>query len=136
MGRGIFFHLQTVCPSWLLIPKDRALQSGIGIHSHTGALAGNAEIYNGLLHQLGIILSPTMELLLPLSHALLERPVMSGRRIAIFTMGGSWGVVLSDFLEEAGLLVPALSQELQKKLKSFGMPERASIKNPISLDEK
>lgn len=101
--------------------------------SHTGALAGNNGIYTGLLHQLGMIRAPTMELLLPLGHALLERPVMAGRKVAVFTMGGSWGVVLSDFLEEAGLLVPELSPKLQKRLKSFGMPERASIKNPVDI---
>jgi acyl-CoA synthetase (NDP forming) len=101
--------------------------------SHTGALAGKNEIYNGLLHQLGIIVSPTMELLLPISHALLERPLMAGNRIAIFTMGGSWGVILSDTLEEAGLSVPELSDNLQKHLRSFGTPERASVKNPIDV---
>jgi acyl-CoA synthetase (NDP forming) len=101
--------------------------------SHTGALAGKNEIYNGLLHQLGIIVSPTMELLLPISHALLERPMMSGNRVAIFAMGGSWGVILSDSLEEAGLSVPELSENLQKHLRSFGTPERASIKNPIDV---
>jgi acyl-CoA synthetase (NDP forming) len=101
--------------------------------SHTGALAGKNDIYNGMLHQLGIIISPSMELLLPLGHALFERPDMLGRRIAIFTMGGSWGVVLSDMLEEAGLSVPELSTKLQKHLKSFGTPERASIKNPIDI---
>ena len=42
-------------------------------------------------------------LLLPLGHALIERPPMRGNRVAVITMGGSWGVVLSDFLEEAGL---------------------------------
>lgn len=101
--------------------------------SHTGALAGKNEIYEGILHQLRIIPSPTMELLFPIGHALLERPIMAGRRVAIFTMGGSWGVVLSDSLEEAGLTVPELSAELQKRLKSFGTPERASIKNPIDM---
>jgi acyl-CoA synthetase (NDP forming) len=74
-----------------------------------------------------------MELLLPISHALLERPIMSGRRVVIFTMGGSWGVVLSDFLEEAGLSVPELSPKLKKHLRSFGTPERASLKNPIDI---
>jgi acyl-CoA synthetase (NDP forming) len=101
--------------------------------SHTGALAGKNEIYDGLLHQLGIIVSPTMELLLPIGHALLERPIMSGRKVAIFTLGGSWGVILSDFLEEAGLSVPELSVKLQKHLRSFGTPERASVRNPIDV---
>jgi acyl-CoA synthetase (NDP forming) len=48
-------------------------------------------------------------------------------------MGGSWGVALSDALEEAGLQVPELSNKLQNALKSVGMPERASLKNPVDF---
>jgi acyl-CoA synthetase (NDP forming) len=102
-------------------------------HSHTGALAGTSEIYQGLFHQAGVIMSPSMELLLPLGHALIERPPMRGRKIGIMTMGGSWGVALSDSLEEAGLIVPELSANLQRSLRSLGMPLRASTKNPVDL---
>lgn len=102
-------------------------------HSHTAALTGNWKIYQGLFNQLGIIVSPTMELLLPLGHELVERPIMRGNRIGIITMGGSWGVVLSDSLEEAGLSVPELSRELQKRLHNMGMPQRASTRNPIDI---
>ncbi len=101
--------------------------------SHTGALSGVREVYKGVLHQTGIIASPTMELLLPLGHALLERPPMRGTRVAIVTMGGSWGVALSDFLEELGLTVPELGQKLQQSLKALGMPPRASTKNPVDI---
>jgi acetyltransferase len=102
-------------------------------HSHTGALAGTSEIYQGLFHQAGVIMSPSMELLLPLGHALIERPPMRGRRIGIMTMGGSWGVALSDSLEEAELIVPELSANLQRSLRSLGMPLRASTRNPVDL---
>jgi len=101
--------------------------------SHTGALAGTREIYESLFHQAGVIMSPSMELLLPLGHALIERPPMRGRRIGIMTMGGSWGVALSDSLEEAGLVVPELSSNLQRSLRSLGMPSRASTRNPVDL---
>jgi len=101
--------------------------------SHTGALAGTREIYQSLFHQAGVIISPSMELLLPLGHALIERPPVRGRRIAIMTMGGSWGVALSDSLEEAGLIVPELSSNLQRSLRSLGMPLRASTRNPVDL---
>jgi acyl-CoA synthetase (NDP forming) len=101
--------------------------------SHTGALAGKREIYQGLFHQAGVIMSPSMELLLPLGHALIERPPLRGRRIGIMTMGGSWGVALSDSLEEAGLIVPELGSNLQRSLRSLGMPLRASTKNPVDL---
>ena len=101
--------------------------------SHTGALSGEKEIYEGLFDQVGIITPPVMELLLPLGHALIERPPMRGKRVAIVTMGGSWGVALTDALEEAGLVVPEFSPELQKTLRSVGMPPRASIRNPVDF---
>jgi acyl-CoA synthetase (NDP forming) len=101
--------------------------------SHTGALSGTKEIYQGALRQAGITVAPTMELLLPLGHALVERPAMKGRKVAIVTMGGSWGVALSDTLEEEGLSVPELSVPLQNSLRSLGMPQRASTKNPVDI---
>jgi acyl-CoA synthetase (NDP forming) len=101
--------------------------------SHTGALAGTKEIYQGLFRQTGIIISPSMELLLPLGHALMERPPMRGRRVAIMTAGGSWGVALSDSLEQEGLIVPEFSSKLQHSLRSLGMPPRASIRNPVDI---
>jgi acyl-CoA synthetase (NDP forming) len=101
--------------------------------SHTGALSGRKEIYQGLFRQTGIITSPSMELLLPLGHALIERPPVRGPRVGIITVGGSWGVALSDALEEAGLLVPEFSRKLQNALHSVGMPARASIRNPVDF---
>ena len=101
--------------------------------SHTGALSGSTEIYQGALAQSNILMSPTMELLLPLGHALVERPPMTGNRVAILTMGGSWGVALTDALESEGLQVPELSETLQGALRSLGMPVRASVKNPVDI---
>jgi acyl-CoA synthetase (NDP forming) len=101
--------------------------------SHTGALAGKKEIYAGLFRQVGIVTSPAMELLLPIGHALIERPPMRGRRAAVITVGGSWGVSLTDALAEAGLDVPELSAGLQKRLRILGMPERASVRNPVDF---
>jgi len=101
--------------------------------SHTGALAGRRELFQGLLTQLGIIVSPTMEILLPLGHALVERPPMKDNRVGIVTMGGSWGVVLTDALEEQGLSVIEFSPSLQVKLRAVGMPVRASTRNPVDV---
>ncbi len=101
--------------------------------SHTGALSGIHGIYQGALAQANVLISPTMELLLPLGHALIERPPMDGNRVAILTMGGSWGVALTDTLEREGLRVPELSETLQAKLRNLGMPVRASVKNPVDI---
>ena len=101
--------------------------------SHTGAMAGRKETFQGLLRQSGIINSPSMELLLPLGHALVERPPMQGRNVAIITVGGSWGVALTDSLEDAGLHVPELNMKVQKNLRELGLLPRASAKNPVDI---
>jgi acyl-CoA synthetase (NDP forming) len=101
--------------------------------SHTGALGGSYRVYEGVFEQSNIVDCPTMELLLLLSHALVERPAMRGKRVAIVTMGGSWGVALSDVLEAEGLSVPILSPSLQTKLRELGMPIRASVRNPVDI---
>ena len=101
--------------------------------SHTGALAGSKEIFEGVLRQAGLIISPNMELLLPLGHAMIEKPPMRGTRVGIVTVGGSWGVTLADALGDEDISVPELSFGLQEKLRALGMPERASTKNPVDV---
>ena len=101
--------------------------------SHTGALSGTQGVYEGAFAQANILMSPTIELMLPLGHALMERPPMDGNRVVILTMGGSWGVGLSDALEAEGLQVPELSEPLQSKLRNLGMPVRASVRNPVDI---
>jgi len=115
----------------VLYKAGQSTGSARAAHSHTGALSGQKEIYDGIFRQVGIIVSPTMELLLPVGHALIERPRLRGSRIGIVTMGGSWGVALTDSLETAGLLVPEFSLKLRKALGSTGLPVRASTRNPL-----
>jgi acetyltransferase len=118
----------------IILHKGGRTSSGIrAARSHTGAMAGSKEVYRAALRQVNVILSPTMELLLPLGHAFIERPPMRGKRVGIVTMGGSWGVALSDRLEEEGLIVPELSRSVQANLRSLGMPLRASASNPVDI---
>jgi acyl-CoA synthetase (NDP forming) len=118
----------------VILYKGGRTSSGIrAARSHTGAMAGSKEIYRAALQQVNVILAPTLELLLPLGHALIERPPMRGKRVAIVTMGGSWGVALSDCLEEEGLMVPKLSRSVQAHLRSLGMPPRAYASNPVDI---
>jgi acyl-CoA synthetase (NDP forming) len=118
----------------IVLYKSGRTSSGIrAARSHTGAMAGSKGVYRAAFQQVNVVLCPSMELLIPLGHALIERPPMRGKRVAIVTMGGSWGVALSDFLEEQGLIVPELSLSVQANLRSLGMPPRASTSNPVDI---
>jgi len=101
--------------------------------SHTGALAGSAAMYRDLLRQAGLVQATTFELCLKITHALLEMPRLRQPTIGIATMGGSWGVMLTDALGQYGLRVPELPAALQEEMRHLGMPERASVRNPIDF---
>ena len=146
--RGIVMYLETLRDArrFLEVARRVAREKPVVIHkagrtsggtraaqSHTGAIAGLKEVYRGALEQVNVILSPSMELLLPLGHAFIERPFMRGKRVAIVTMGGSWGVALADRLEEEGLVLPELTRSTQESLRSLGMPPRASTRNPVDI---
>ncbi len=117
----------------IIYKAGRTPDASRAARSHTGALAGSYGIYEGALAQSNVVSAPTMELLLPLGRALVERPPLRGNRVAILTMGGSWGVALTDALEAEGLRVPELSGGLQSRLRGLGMPVRASVKNPVDI---
>ncbi len=101
--------------------------------SHTGVMAGSSAIYDGLFEQAGCIQAPHFESVLELGHAFTFYPPLRGQRIGITTMGGSWGVMLTDQICKAGLEVPELSASLQRKLRDIGMPYRASTRNPVDM---
>lgn len=97
---------------------------------HTGALAGEARVWRAALRQAGAIEVERFEDMLLLGHALLRLPPLEGERVGVLTVGGGWGVILSDALEARGLRVPELSARLQRAL---GLPPRASARNPVDL---
>ncbi len=109
------------------VPGNRAAAS------HTGVLAGNADMYRALFKQAGCIMAPTFETMLELGHAFTFFPPLLGDKVGIITMGGSWGVMLTDHLSSTGFRVPEFSGSLQKRLRDFGVPYRASTRNPVDF---
>jgi len=101
--------------------------------SHTAALTGSAAMYRDLFRQAGLVQAPSFELCLNITHALLEMPRLRQPTIGIATLGGSWGVMLTDALVQRGLRVPELPAALQEELRRLGMPERASVRNPVDF---
>jgi acetyltransferase len=101
--------------------------------SHTAALAGSATMYRDLFRQAGLVQAPSFEICLNITHALLEIPRLRQPTIGITTMGGSWGVMLTDALSQRGLRIPELPVALQEEIRRIGMPERASVRNPVDF---
>lgn len=101
--------------------------------SHTGALAGEAEVWSGLLRQAGALQVRDLEELLDVLVALRYVGRPTGRRLAIVTGPGGPAVSATDACEEAGLELPKLSEETQERLRGTVGGAGTSVRNPVDI---
>jgi len=102
------------------------------VMSHTGAIAGSAEIYSAAFKQAGVIEAKNSQEIFDYAKALANQPIMKENKIAIITDGGGFGIVATDEAVKLGLEVPALEDSTIRKLKEF-LPPYSSTHNPIDL---
>ena len=115
-----------------------ALKGGIteagtkAVSSHTGSLAGAAQIYTAAFKQAGIIQADDLEQILDFARVLSTQPLPHGNRVQIITNGGGFGVLTTDWLVHNGLQLAAMEPATSKKLKKQ-FPPHYIVANPIDL---
>ena len=100
--------------------------------SHTGAMAGPDEIYDGMFRQSGIIRAQNLSELFDFCQALGTLPRPGGNRVIVQTHSGGPGAVAADALGRAGLSLPDLSESTITKLREV-IPKTASTNNPVDM---
>ena len=102
-------------------------------HSHTGALAGQHEMWSAMLRQVGALTAHDMDELLDLLVACRHVPRDGGRRVAILAGPGGPAVSASDACEENGLELPQLAVGTQEVLRGIIPLAGTSVRNPIDM---
>jgi acyl-CoA synthetase (NDP forming) len=100
--------------------------------SHTGAMASDKAVFDGMCRQAGIVKVDRPMELLDLSAAFASLPLPRGNRAAIMTLGGGWGVVTADLCAASGLAVPHLDPAVIAELDQR-LPPYWSRANPVDL---
>ncbi|MBD3211040.1 MAG: hypothetical protein GF311_00400 [Candidatus Lokiarchaeota archaeon] len=100
------------------------------VKSHTGSLAGNANIYEAAFKEAGVVKTELVTEFLDLARVLTKEIYPKGKRLGIITNSGGPGVMIANHAEKQGLEVPRLSEELRNELREYAIPT-ASLKNPI-----
>lgn len=99
------------------------------VMSHTGALAGQMEVYDGILKQLGITQVFSVKNLLEFAKI---QPLKKIKDVCIITNGGGYGIILTDQLELNKVKLTDISEKQKSKLKT-NLPFGVSVNNPIDL---
>ncbi len=121
------------CRKPIVILKSGRTDPGkAAAESHTSSLAGNDQVYDGVLKQHRVYRADTFEEFYDFSKALayLGRP--NGKRLVFITSSGGAAVLAIDIADKIGLDIPPIPNEIKKELRTL-VPTGASLNNPIDL---
>jgi acetate---CoA ligase (ADP-forming) len=114
------------------VKSGRTAAGARAASSHTGSLASLDVAVDALFRQAGVVRVDTLEELFDVTSLLANQAVPAGRRVGLVTNAGGPAILAVDALESNGLVVPALSDELQEELRSF-LSADAAVANPVDM---
>lgn len=100
--------------------------------SHTGAMAGSTEVFLAATRQSGCLVRTGPDESLDLALCLSALPLPAGRRVAVMTLGGGWGVLAADELARNDLELAALEPNVLSVLDEL-LPGYWCRSNPVDL---
>jgi acyl-CoA synthetase (NDP forming) len=117
----------------LVLLKGGATSSGSrAAASHTGALASDDRVFDGVCRQLGVTRAATVEEAYEAAATFATQPLPRGPRVVVLTTAGGWGVVTADALARTSLELVALPEDLKAAVDAK-LPPRWSRGNPVDL---
>ncbi len=104
--------------------------------SHTGRLAGSDQVVSGAFRQHGVQRAADEVDLTDAARVLGRAPLPAGRRVAVVSPGGGYGVMATDLIEATSgpmrLEMATLSPATEARLRQLA-PPWASVRNPVDL---
>jgi len=114
----------------LILRPGRSEDGARAVASHTASLAGNEQVYDSAIKQVGAIRIDTWQEYWEVPKIFAYQKLPSGNRVGILTLTGGAGVVAVDAAVSAGLTISRFSPLTVDKLR--GIYPRLS-RNPVDL---
>src|SRR5690625_2706668 len=116
----------------IALKAGRTEKGAQAVQSHTSALAGDGKVYSAAFRQLGVIEAVDFAQMAQLAMLAELRDRSAGRRVAVVTMSGALGAILTDMFTQVGLQLPDLSAAVQEVLRR-GIPSYGMVTNPVDV---
>ncbi len=122
----------TAAKPLVLLKGGAAAEGQRAAASHTGSLATDARVFDGLCRQTGVLRAPSVEHAFEWAASFATQPLPRGRRVIVLTTAGGWGVLAADACIAADLELIRLPEDIRARVDTM-VPARWSRNNPIDL---
>lgn len=116
----------------VVVKSGRSEAGAAAVRSHTGAIAGDDRVADGVFRQLNVLRAPDSAAAVDAATALAPGKLLRGSRIGILSVAGGLAVELTDLLELRGFEVPAFDAATNARLREI-VPAFGATRNPIDL---
>jgi len=116
----------------VVLKSGRSAAGARAAASHTGAMAGQDDVYDAAFHRAGIVRVDTIGELFDCAELIAKVPRPRGARLAVVTNAGGPGVMAADALAKYGREPAALEPATLEKLDDL-LPSYWSRGNPIDM---
>lgn len=133
-GRALYERVRSIAARKpLVLLKGGTTRGGQrAAASHTGALASDERVFDGMCRQAGVTRAASVEEAFEAAATFATQPLPRGPRVAVLTTAGGWGVVTADAIARSELELVALPDDLRLTIDAK-LPPRWSRNNPIDL---
>ena len=116
----------------LVVVKGGSTSSGaLAAASHTGALASNDRVFDGVCFANGVTRVASAEEAFDVAATFATQPLPKGPNVVVLTTVGGWGVVTSDVISNDNVLnLIELPTDLSDAISAL-LPDRWSHNNPV-----
>jgi len=134
-GRRFYDRLRAVCEQIpVVLVKGGATAGGArAAASHTGSLATDDRVFDGMCRQAGAVRATTIEEAYEVAATFATQPLPTGPNVVVVSTAGGWGVVTADAIAgDSSLKLIGLPDDLRADLDGK-LPPRWSRNNPIDM---
>jgi acetyltransferase len=133
-GRSTYERLRAVAAAKPLVLLKGGTTTGgqRAAASHTGSLATDDRVFDGMCRQAGVTRASTVEEAFEVAATFATQPLPRGPRTVVVTTAGGWGVVTADAIARSSLELAPLPGDLRDAIDAR-LPPRWSRGNPIDL---
>ncbi len=134
-GEEFFEALRTITPTkpFVAVKAGMTEAGATAAKSHTGALAGDYNVFKGVLGQAGGILADDVEDLIDTVKVLSMQPVPEGGRVVMVTNGVGPCVIAADQIYSSRHLEMATLSEGSAASLRMDLPDFMVVDNPVDL---
>jgi acyl-CoA synthetase (NDP forming) len=116
----------------VLLKAGRSETGQAAVASHSGAAAGENEVYDAAFRKAGIVPASNPEELRLLSKAFVTYAPPKGKRVAVVSFSGGGAILAIDAIEGAGLEMAKLSKDTISDIEDL-FPPWLTVGNPVDI---